>query len=75
MYSHNYVDETLKNIFSDSGIVNVICSVYEQELTSLAIASLLNIDAEMINSHLKKLLDLKLVKKLRKENQEYYTLI
>jgi len=33
------------------------------------------IDAEMINSHLKKLLDLKLVKKLRKENQEYYTLI
>ena len=74
MYSHNYVDETLKNIFSESGIVNVICSVYEQELTSLAIANLLNIDAEMINSHLKKLLDLKLVKKLRKENHEYYTL-
>jgi soluble P-type ATPase len=75
MDNHSYVDETLKNIFSDSTIVNVICSVYDRELTSIAIANLLSLDNDRISIYLEKLLDLKLIKKLKKENQEYFALI
>ncbi|MCL4551075.1 MAG: hypothetical protein M1495_21200 [Bacteroidetes bacterium] len=74
MLDQDKVDATIKNIFSDSGLVDVICSVYEQQLTILAIASLLNLNYEIIDERLKKLLDLKLVKKIEKENEEYFTL-
>ncbi len=74
MFNQNKVDETLKNIFSDPYLVDVICSVYEQELTPLTIASFTNLDSEIINEHLRKLLELKLVKKVTKENEEYFTL-
>jgi len=72
MYNQNYMDETLKNIFSDPAITNIICSVYDQHLTLDAIANLLNLGSELVNIHLKKLVDLNLVKKVQKENQEYF---
>ncbi|HCY76125.1 MAG TPA: hypothetical protein DHV28_09415 [Ignavibacteriales bacterium] len=72
MYNQDYVDETLKNIFSDPTITNIICSIYDQHLTLHAIASLLNLDSEIVNIHLKKLVDLNLVKKVEKEGQVYF---
>ncbi len=70
----NKVNEILKNIFSDSSLVDVICSVYEKELTSLAIANLLNVDNVTIEEHLKTLLDLRLVRKISKNANEYFSL-
>jgi hypothetical protein len=72
MYNQNYINETLKNIFSDPAITNIICSVYVQHLTLDPIANLLNFDSELVNIRLKKLVDLNLVEKLQKENQECF---
>ncbi|MHB1687889.1 MAG: helix-turn-helix domain-containing protein [Ignavibacteriaceae bacterium] len=70
----NKVNEILKNIFSDSSFVDIICSVYEKELTPLAIANLLNVDSATIEEHLKTLLELKLVKKISKDAGVYFFL-
>jgi len=60
---HNNVNETLKNIFSNAGLIDVICSLYEKHLTSLEIGELLNLDNVTIENHLILLLDMKLIKK------------
>ncbi|MBI1937051.1 MAG: hypothetical protein HYS25_02905 [Ignavibacteriales bacterium] len=68
------VDEIIKNIFADSFCVNVICSIYEMELTSFAISDLLNLDDALIKEKLHLLLDMNLVKKVTKNSNDYFTL-
>ncbi|HEX2868996.1 MAG TPA: helix-turn-helix domain-containing protein [Ignavibacteriales bacterium] len=74
MLSQSKVDETLRDIFSEPQIINVICSVYEKELTPSAISGFTSLDSEVINGHLEKLTDLGLVKKVKKGSEEYFSL-
>lgn len=68
------VDEIIKNIFADSFCVNVICSIYEAELTSFAISDLLNLNDDVIKEKLRLLLEMNLVKKVTKNSNDYFTL-
>ena len=68
------IDEIIKNIFADSFCVNVICSIYEAELTSFAISDLLNLNDDVIKEKLRLLLEMNLVKKVTKNSNDYFTL-
>lgn len=74
MHEVKNVDEIIKNIFADSFCVNVICSIYEAELTSFAISGLLNLDDAIIEEKLRTLLEMGLVKKITKNSSDYFTL-
>jgi transcription initiation factor IIE alpha subunit len=75
MNDQNNVNETLKNIFSDAGLIDVICSLYEKHLTSTEIAKLVNLDNSTIEKHLKLLLDMNLIKTFSYNNTDSYTVI
>lgn len=75
MAEKNNVNETLRNIFSDAGLIDVICPLYENRLTSTEIGNLLNLDNTTLEKYLRQLLEMKLIKKLSINNTDSYTVV
>jgi len=45
-------NELIAELFSDSLNIQILCSIYDKEVTSDAVASLLNLNEENITKHL-----------------------
>ncbi len=72
MNDQKHVNETLSSIFTEIGLVDVICSLYEKQLTSVEIGILLDLDHTTIENNLNQLINMNLVKKIKKNNTELF---
>ena len=72
MNDQNIVNETLRNIFSEAGLIDVICSLYERQLTSAEISEFLNLDNATIERNLEQLTNMNLIKKIFYNGKESY---
>ena len=72
MSDYNNVNMMLKNIFSDSCYIEIICLLYERELSATEISDLLNHDKNFIENHLEALVQLNLVRKVQKNNNDFF---
>jgi len=67
------VNEIIKNIFSDTNLLEIICSLYERELTPEQLAEQNNLDELHLAEQIKLLEKYKLIRQVNKEGIKYYT--
>lgn len=68
-------NELIAGLFSDVLNIQILCSIYDNEVTADAIANLLNLSEEEIKSHLETLCKIPLVIKRQNGNNIVYGLI
>ncbi len=68
-------NELIAELFSDSMDIEILCSIYENEVTTETIANLLSVDKEEVAQHLELLCKLSLVSKKQKDNVILFSLI
>ncbi len=67
--------ELIARLFSDPMNIQILCSVYENEVTADTIAALLDLDKEDVAKHLEMLCKQSLVKRKQRGNNMVYSLI
>ncbi len=68
-------NELIAGLFSDSMNIEILCSIYESEVTADAIANLLNLNEDEVTQKLELLYNKSFVKRNRKENGFVYSLV
>lgn len=67
-------NKLIAELFSDSINIQILCSIYDNEMSSSAIANLLSIDEENVERHLDILCTQSLVIRKQKDNSALYSL-
>ena len=70
----NLVNSTIKTIFTEPKLNEVLCSLYDNELKPVEISSLLSIELHIVNIYLLQLYNAGLVIKKIRDGEEHYTL-
>ena len=65
----------ITGLFSDSGNIQILCSIYENEVTAYAIADLLNLTKDEVMKKLELLYNKFLIKRRQKGNGIAYSLV
>ena len=68
-------NELIAGLFSDSLNIQILCSIYDKEVTADAVVSLLNLNEEEVTKHLETLCGKSFVIKRQRENNVVYSLI
>jgi predicted transcriptional regulator len=68
-------NELIAGLFSDSINIEILCSIYENEVTADVVANLLDLNEEEVVRHLEKLCAQLFVIKRQRENDVVYSLI
>ncbi len=72
---HSNSNELIAGLFSDSLNIQIICSIYENEVSAQMIANILSLDEEDISRHLEILSSQFLVSKKQRGKEMVYSLI
>ena len=67
-------NELIAGLFSDSMNIEILCSIYENEVTADSIANLLNLNEDEVTKKLELLYNKSFVKRSQKENGFVYSL-
>ncbi|PJA99860.1 MAG: hypothetical protein CO128_02155 [Ignavibacteriales bacterium CG_4_9_14_3_um_filter_30_11] len=68
------LNKLIAELFSDSNRIQILCSIYENEVTAAEIANLLNISEEEVTEQLEILCRQSLIKLKEKRNDIVYSL-
>ena len=68
-------NELVAGLFSDSINIEILCSIYENEVTVDTIANLLSLNEEEVERHLELLCKQSFVRRKQKENDTVFSLI
>ena len=68
-------NELIAGLFSDSMSIEILCSIYENEVTAEAIANLLNLNEDEVTKKLELLFNKSFVKRRQKGNSFIYSLV
>ncbi|MCL5030901.1 MAG: helix-turn-helix domain-containing protein [Bacteroidetes bacterium] len=68
-------NELIAGLFSDSENIQILCSIYENEVSADTIANLLNLNEDEVTKKLELLYNKSLVKRRQKENSIVYSLV
>ena len=68
-------NELIAGLFSDSMSIEILCSIYENEVTVDAIANLLNLNEDEVTKKLEMLYNKSFVKRRQKGNGFVYSLV
>jgi len=69
----NLINSTIKEIFTEPKLRDVLCSLYDNDLKPIEILSLLGIELEDVNRCLTKLYQLGLVTNQTRDGEEFYS--
>ena len=68
------INKLISNLFSDPNYIEILCSIYESEVTASSIANLLGLDEDKVVQKLDTLIKNNLVYRKPKEQFYVYTL-
>ena len=68
-------NELIAGLFSDSMNIEILCSIYENEVTAEAITNLLNFNEDEVTKKLEMLFNNSFVKRRQKGNSFIYSLV
>lgn len=68
-------NELIDGLFSDSMNIEILCSIYENEVTADSIANLLNLNEDEVTKKLELLYNKSFVKRRQKGNDIVYRLV
>lgn len=68
-------NELIAGLFSDSMNIQILCSIYDNEVSTGTIANLLSLDEEEVKKHLESLCEQSFVIKKQRANEMIYSLL